>query len=35
MNRIKLLAIRLIAFASKNNAQTAPFQIAILPINNQ
>ena len=33
MNRIKILAILLIAFTSQGNAQTAPFQIAIEPMN--
>ncbi|MBK7231291.1 MAG: hypothetical protein IPH93_03215 [Saprospiraceae bacterium] len=33
MNRIKILAILLFAFTSKGNAQTAPFQIAIEPMN--
>lgn len=33
INRIKILAILLIAFTSQGNAQTAPFQIAIEPMN--
>ena len=33
MNRIKILAILLIAFTSQGNAQTAPFHIAIEPMN--
>jgi len=33
MNKIKIIIILLIAFASKSNAQIAPFQIAIEPIN--
>ncbi len=33
MNRIKILAILLIAFTSQGNAQTTPFQIAIEPMN--
>ena len=33
MNRIKILAILLIAFTSQGNAQTAPFQIVIEPMN--
>lgn len=33
INRIKILAILLIAFTSQGNAQTTPFQIAIEPMN--
>jgi hypothetical protein len=33
MMRIKILAILLFAFTAKSNAQTAPFQIAIEPMN--
>jgi len=33
MNKIKFIVILLMAFASKSNAQTAPFQIAIEPMN--
>ena len=33
MDRIKILAILLIAFTSQGNAQTAPFHIAIEPMN--
>ncbi|MBK9735624.1 MAG: hypothetical protein IPO92_11915 [Saprospiraceae bacterium] len=33
MNKIKFIVILFLAFASSSNAQTAPFQIAIEPMN--